>query len=287
MRDLVALGCHVTVVARSEASRQRAAEAGAVALVDRLSALPAVAGVVVATPTSTHAAVVQALLSREVPLFVEKPLTCDEESAAAIVAAAGERVFVMHKWWYHPGVQELARIAASGELGAVQGLRMQHLSWGQPHDDVDVLWILAPHGLSIAQAVLRELPALRGAVAEVNPAGAVTHCYAWFGAQPYLSLEVSANSPERRRWFALSCAQGVAVLADGYASSVTVHRPTGDGLDMASEDRPLSAELPLLRELAWFVDHLRGGPPPPTDAAAGLAVVRAVAAIRRAAGVAP
>jgi GFO/IDH/MocA oxidoreductase family protein len=78
LRDLVSLGCSTTVVTRDEARRRAALEAGAVAVVGGLEDLPPhLSGVVVASPTRTDADVVEALLSRELPLFVEKPLTND------------------------------------------------------------------------------------------------------------------------------------------------------------------------------------------------------------------
>ena len=122
LRDLIALGCEVPVVARSEASIERAREGGAAEIVADIASLGAVDGVVVATPTSTHAEVVEEALGLGAPVFVEKPLTADVDSARRVAAIAPDRLFVMDKWRYHPGVRELARIAQSGELGPVVGI---------------------------------------------------------------------------------------------------------------------------------------------------------------------
>src|ERR1041385_3687190 len=84
LRDLVSRGCEVMVVANSAESKQRALEGGAAAVVSSLAELPPVGAVVVATPTSTHAAVIEELLERGVPIFTEKPLTADAESAARL-----------------------------------------------------------------------------------------------------------------------------------------------------------------------------------------------------------
>ena len=54
--------------------------------------------------------------------------------------------------------------------------------------------------------------------------------------------------------------------------------------DEAETRLPVSTELPLLRELRAFVEHLRGGPPPRSSAAEGAAVVEAVARLRELAG---
>src|SRR5687767_15883213 len=88
LRDLKALGCTVPVVARSPASVARATEGGADAVVGELDALGAVDGVVVATPTATHAAVIGALLPLGVPVFSEKPLCPDPHAARALATAA-------------------------------------------------------------------------------------------------------------------------------------------------------------------------------------------------------
>ncbi|HEY8492187.1 MAG TPA: Gfo/Idh/MocA family oxidoreductase [Dehalococcoidia bacterium] len=283
LRDLVTLGCKVTAVARSEASRQRAAEGGADVVPD-LGNLPAVDGVVVATPSATHAAVVEAVLPLGVPVFVEKPLTVDLADAERIVRAAPDRLFVMDKWRYHPGVEALAEIARSGELGPVIGLRTTRVGWGNPHDDTDVVWHLTPHDLAIALEILGCIPEPRFAVA-------VWHAGAWphgllgvLGDGPWVVTEISARSVERRRVVVLHCRDGVAVLADGYADHVLIRRgPHGTG-EAEEERRAISTELPLYRELAAFVRHLEGGPPPKSSAAEGLANVRAIAALRSLAG---
>ena len=158
LRDLISLGCDVPVVARSPESRARAEEGGAAAVVDDVASLPAVNGVVVATPTSTHAEVLEEVLALGVPVFCEKPLTDNAEAAAWLTEHAPDRLFVMDKWRYHPGVLELAAIGRDGRLGAVSGLRTVRVGWGNAHHDVDVVWVLAPHDLAIALEVLGEVP---------------------------------------------------------------------------------------------------------------------------------
>src|SRR3990172_4237793 len=84
LRDLVSLDCEVVVVARSESSRSNARERGAAAICGMIDDLPPVAGLVVATSSPSHAEVVRALLERNVPIFVEKPMTVDAASAARL-----------------------------------------------------------------------------------------------------------------------------------------------------------------------------------------------------------
>jgi predicted dehydrogenase len=277
LRDLVSLGCEVAVVARSEARRANAGDGGAARVVGSIGELPPVDGIVVATSTATHAAVVDEVLERRVPVFVEKPLTDDPSAADRLAAAAPGRLFVMDKWRYHPGVELLAGIARTRELGRVIGLRTTRIGWGNPHD-VDPIWMLAPHDLAIALEILGALPEPRSAVADSSD-GSASGLVAVLGETPWQALEVSARAIERRREIALVCEEGVAFLPDGYSDHVLIATTTPE-----PELRPISTELPLLRELRAFVEHLRGGPPPRSSAAEGAAVVRVISELRSLAG---
>jgi len=277
LRDLLSLGCSVSVVARSPESMARAD--GADTIAGSVRELPEVDGIVIATPTTTHATVIEQALERGVPVFVEKPLTNDPAAADRLAAAAGERLFVMDKWRYHPGVELLRDLARDGSLGAVRGLFTTRIGWGNPHDDVDAAWVLAPHDLSIALEILGELPGARAAVADLS-GDDVQGLVGLLGERPWHRLEISVRSPERRREVQLVCEEGVALLADGYSEHVLVHR---DGAD-EPERREIAAELPLLRELRAFVEHLQGGPPPRSSAAEGALVVQRIAELRALAG---
>jgi predicted dehydrogenase len=279
LRDLCTLGCRVHVVARSDESRARAAAGGAATVARRISELPEVAGAVVATTTVAHAGVVEELLPRGVPVFVEKPLTADLPSAQRLAAFGGDRLFVMDKWRYHPGVELLAEIVRSGELGKPIGLRTTRVSWGHRFEDVDTVWIHAPHDLAISLEILGAILPARSAAAErVN--GALTGLVGLLGDEPWHALEISASSPERRREIKLVCDEGTAWLGDGYADHILVSRRLGD-----PERRLISTELPLLRELRVFVEHLEGGPPPRSSAAEGVEAVARISELRQLAGV--
>lgn len=276
LRDLLALGCDVCVVARSQAARQQAEEAGATAA-PRVDDVPEVDGFVVAVPATAHAEIAYMALERRVPVYVEKPLTVDLEQARRLVAAADGRLFVMDKWRYHPGIEELARIVRTGELGDVVGVRSSRVGWGWPHLDVDPIWTLAPHDLAIGLEILGELPPVVAAVGELV-GGELWGLHALLGRRPWLAIEVSAACAVRRREVRLLCERGVAWLNDPYADSVAVIR--GENIGGEPELRPISTELPLLRELRAFVEHVRGGPPPKSSAAEGMLVVDRVTELR-------
>lgn len=280
LRDLVGLGCSVPVVVRSAANSAVARQLGCDRVVSSVGDLPRIDGVVVATPTTTHADVLGEVLTLGVPVYVEKPLTVDVESADRLATAAGDRLFVMDKWRHHPGVQRLARIARDGELGPVVGLRTVRIGWGNPHE-VDAVWILAPHDLSIGLEILGSLAAPGYAVVD-KANGGVVGLSAILGHRPWHVFEVSARSEHRNREIRLLCEGGHAVLADPYDDHLKVYSAT-TASEPTPEHWPISTELPLLRELRAFVKHLGGGPPPASSAADGAAIVRTLADLRSAA----
>jgi predicted dehydrogenase len=274
----------VPVVARRAASVERARAGGADPVHEDLADLGPLDGVVVAVPTERHAEVVTALLDRGVPVFVEKPLTNDPTAARAIVDRAGDRVFVMDKWRYHPGVRRLADLARTGALGTVAGLQTRRVQWGNPHDDVDSVWTLAPHDLSIALEVLGGVPTPRAAVAHRDGAQ-VTGLFGVLHdpGRPWLHVEVSSRAPLAERRIEVHGDAATAVLGDGWDTEISIV-PVGGAAPVA-ERVPTPGELPLLAELRAFVGHLGGGPPPRSSAREGLVVVEALATLRQMAGV--
>jgi len=279
LRDLRALGCEVPVVARSDASVGRAREGGASSVVASIPELGSVDGVVIATPEVAHAAHVREALELGSPVFCEKPLTVDPASAAELARLAPDSLFVMDKWRYHPGTEALRDLAASGELGEPMGLRTVRLGWGSAHETSDSSWHLLPHDLSIALEVLGRVPEPVAASAEVVN-GKVHGLVGLLGRSPWLAVEVSSASPERRREVHLACEGGIAWLPGPDAPAVGVAKEPG----VEPEWRQIGDGMPLLAELRAFVEHLGGGPPPRSSAAEGAANVATVGRLRELAG---
>jgi predicted dehydrogenase len=283
LRDLLALGCQVDVADPDFGARERSRSAGAGSAVPSLDRLPASDGIVIATPTSIHAATIREALACGKPIFVEKPLTSDVETAREFAEQAAGRVFVMDKWRYHPGIEELARIARTRELGAPLGMRLRQVGWGTRHGDVDanvdVTWVLLPHCLSIALEVLGFIPDPKHAFA-ATIGGRTVALEGALGAEPWLVAEVSERSPVKVREFQLHCEHGVAWLDDGWADHISI--ATGDG--PVIEKRAVARTLPLYSELEAFVRHLKGGPAPRSSVQEGAQIVEAIAELRALAG---
>lgn len=286
-RDLRTLGASVHVAVPSAASRQSALAAGAASVHASLAALPDADGFVVATPTVGHAAAVEGLLGRDRPIFVEKPLTNDLAAARRLVDGAGDRIFVMDKWRYHPGIQALARQARSGALGDILAIRTYRLGWDNPHRDVDAVWILLPHDLSIVLEILGDIPAPRTAFSTIphRPGWDLLATLHDDTRSAQVTVEISAHHPTSRRAVIVVGSKGTAQLADSYDDRIVV--ATGaPGLD-AGKPQHIDVgnnALPLLLELQAFLDYLKGGPAPRSSAREALLIVERIHELRRLAG---
>jgi len=276
LRDLSILGQPAVVVDASEEALAAAAPL-AHATRRRIDIAEPVAGVIVATPASDHAATIEQVAPLEAPIFVEKPLACRIEDAERAAALAGNRLFVMDKWRYHLGVEALAAVAHGGELGPVRAVRTWRFDWGHAHADVDPVWTLLPHDLAIVREILGVVPGAVDAFAE-RAFGAATGMSARLGADPSCVLEVSAWRPERRR--------RIEVVFDGAVAVFDASRDTQVEIrtDAGSRTLDVGDEPPLRRELAAFVDHLEGGPPPKSSARDGVEAVQRICELRRMAG---
>lgn len=277
LRDLISLGAEVYAVARSEASIARAWAGGASGVVGSVDELPTDCdGYIVAWRTVSHLDAVEPLLTRGKPIFVEKPLASDLGRIRRLPRSASRLVFTMHKWRYHPGIVELARIAASEEFGPVVGLRTFRMGWENHHTDVNAIWILAPHEMSIALHILGEVPKVLDAWRDPTvdaPEGVILRSETSKGI-PVVS-EVSSGKPNKHRATILACRDASCELDDSHYDRIAIRR-RGTLQDGEIETRHVAADMPLKSEIAAFLQHIAGGPAPFTTLAEETAIVEQI-----------
>ncbi|MEQ3549118.1 Gfo/Idh/MocA family oxidoreductase [Pseudonocardia nematodicida] len=127
--------------------------------------------VVVATPPGSHAAVALAALDAGCHVLVEKPLTTTVPDAETLVDRARRadvRLMVGNTFEYNPAVARLREIVRSGVLGRILYIDTARLSLGRYQSDVNVVWDLAPHDISIVSYLLDEMPAATAVWAQRN-----------------------------------------------------------------------------------------------------------------------
>lgn len=278
LRDLRLLGCRVHVADPAIIPDRTA---GAHEVVADLDAVGLVAGIVIATPIADHADTVMKALTRDVPIFVEKPLTADPGSAARIAAAGAGRVFMMDKWRYHAGVRQLADLGAQGVLGSVREVRTTRHSPPITQTDVSCAWVLGPHDVAIIETIAGSVIAVRDTSADVVN-GALHALRAEVETEHVVaSLDISVVADNTVRRIEMVGDHGVAVLEDANSANIHVHSPQHGGDWIL----PVVGEAPLLAELREFVTFLRGGPAPMVDVASGARTVALIAEMLDLAGV--
>jgi len=117
--------------------------------------------VVVATPTRTHYEIASRALDRGLHTFVEKPLATGSADCRDLIRRAeanNVRLFVGHVFLHSAPVNKLRELIDDGELGEVCYLSSTRLNLGPVRQDVNALWDLAPHDISIILHLLDEQP---------------------------------------------------------------------------------------------------------------------------------
>jgi predicted dehydrogenase len=130
---------------------------------------PAVGAVAIATPAATHFDLVRSALEAGKHVLVEKPLTASVAEGAKLAALARQLGLVLmcdHTFCYTPAVRRIRELIHSGEIGEVQFVDSVRINLGLVQPDVDVLWDLAPHDLSVLDFVLP---------ADVRPVAVAAH----------------------------------------------------------------------------------------------------------------
>lgn len=282
LRDLVSLDAKVWVIDPNLENLEKAKSLGAQDTSPKIPKERLPDGWVVATPASTHHSVLLELFDLGVPIYIEKPLTCSLGEAENLLNLAKVPVFVMHNWRYHRGVRLLSEIAKSKELGELIFMKSNRCNWTSPRSDVDSVWTLIPHDITIAYEVLGYFPKPKSAIVE-EYGGIQRGMTALLGKNPACVMEVSNRYADKRREIRLHFSGGVAVLENETVDYIQIYH--GDDRskpeDMKLEIRKFEPITPLLEELKSFIGYLKGGPPPLTPLAEGVEVIRIIDELKK------
>src|SRR4051812_12134655 len=260
----------------------------------------AVACIAIATPAHSHHDVAMAAIEAGKHVLVEKPLASTFDEGQALVDAAAARGVVLmcdHTFCYTPAVAKIRELVHAGELGDLHYIDSVRINLGLVQRDVDVLWDLAPHDLSILDFILpSEARPMSVAAHGADPIGAGRSCVA------YLTLQLSAGaiahlhvnwlSPTKVRttmiggakrtliWDDLQPSQRISVFDRGVDLSapdeigadqrrdVLVSYRSGDMVAPALGEREA-----LLGVVEEYASAIRSGRAPKTDGHAGLRVL--------------
>lgn len=122
---------------------------------------PDVNAVIVATQATRHYPVVSAVLDAGKPCLVEKPMTTDIDEARRLRDLAVSKrgvLMVGHVFRYNAAVNVMQKLLISGALGQLEYLTFTRTNLGPIRDDVNVVWDLMTHDVSILLHFMNETP---------------------------------------------------------------------------------------------------------------------------------
>jgi predicted dehydrogenase len=262
-------------------------------------AMPVIDAAVVATPPTTHVPLAMRLIAAGKHVLVEKPLATsvhDARQLSEAADAAGVILMVGHTFEYHAAVWKLRELVQSKDIGDLYYIDTARLNLGLYQNDVNVIADLAPHDISIANYILGRQPVAveswgaRNAHWRFEDVAYLRLHYS--NPDVFANIHVSWLDPCKVRRVTVVGSRKMVVYDDlSPEDRIRVHdkgvmRPDPPRSD--DTQPPMSyrygdvvspyvmVDEPLAVEDGHFVDCIRDGLRPITDARDGLSVVEAL-----------
>jgi predicted dehydrogenase len=255
--------------------------------------------VIIATPVRTHHKLALEALRAGKHVLVEKPLTCTSSEALSLIRLAeqnGLALMVGHTFEYNPAVIALRDIIRRGDIGQVLYVDAARLNLGQFRHDVNVLWDLAPHDISVMNFLLAAEPthvSARGSMCIHPHQHDVAYLELRYPDAIMGHIHVSWLEPAKVRRFTVVGDEKMVVYNDVateeklriYDKGVIKSSSSGDFADFQLSYRYGGVSIPAIPngeplkiEITHFVDCIRHGEVPQSDGWSGLRVTRVLEA---------
>ena len=161
--------------------------------------------IVIATPVKTHYEAAKKALENGKHIWVEKPFTSTTAEAEELISIADRKnlkIFVDHTFIYNGAVRKMKELVEDDELGNVIYFDSERINLGLFQKDVNVIWDLAPHDLSIMNYILpdHEIMAVSAnGIANYNGRENLAHLCIHFKENTFAHFHVNWVSPVKIR----------------------------------------------------------------------------------------
>jgi predicted dehydrogenase len=299
VRNLASLeGSRVLAIAEiNPAARQRAQKAypGVRVAPDSSEVIKSseIDAIAIVSPVWTHYELAKAALENGKHVFVEKPFTSNTAQGEELINLAQQKnlkIMVDHTFLFTGAVKKIAQLLDEGTLGKLYYYDSTRVNLGLFQHDINVLWDLAPHDLSIMDYLIKSSPEAIVATGQTHLNGNedVAYMTLYFPDKVIAHINVNWLSPVKVRttliggekrmlvWNDLEADEKIKVYDKGVNITnreglyeLLVHYRSGD---MWSPQ--LEQVEALHKELTYFVDCISSGQEPFNDGCAGLRVVK-------------
>jgi predicted dehydrogenase len=298
-------GCEVSMICdKSEESLRRAKQAYPALTVtcdaNAVLTSPNIDAVAVITPVWTHFELAKTALLNGKHVLVEKPFTSTVAQAEELIELAARKnlmIMVDHTFLFTGAVKKIRQLIDTDALGKLYYYDSTRVNLGLFQHDVNVLWDLAPHDLSIMDHLISAKPDVVIATGQshLNCHEDVAYLTIYFGNSVIAHINVNWLSPVKVRTTLLGGEKKMLVWNDLEADEkVKVY---DKGVDIKSGDNvydllvsyrsgdmwaPKIEQAEALRvEARYFIDCIEKQETPFNDGAAGLRVVKLLEAAER------
>jgi len=249
--------------------------------------------IAVISPVWTHYDLTKAALENGKHVFVEKPFTINTAQGEELIEMAEKRnlkIMVDHTFLFTGAVKKISQLIDDGALGKLYYYDSTRVNLGLLQHDVNVLWDLAPHDLSIMDYLIKETPEAVVATGEkhLNDYEDVAYMTLYFPGKTIAHINVNWLSPVKVRMTLIGGEKQMVVWNDLVADEKVriydrgVKTTTQEGVykllvNYRSGDMyapRLEQVEALQQELKYFVDCITTGQTPLNDGRAGLRVVK-------------
>jgi predicted dehydrogenase len=160
--------------------------------------------IVLATPVATHFPLAKKALQNNKHIWVEKPFTASTSEAEELIELAESKnlkIFVDHTFIYNGAVIKMKELIDKDELGNILYFDSERINLGLFQRDVNVIWDLAPHDLSIMQYILGKKAKAISAngIANFNGHENIAHISIYFDDNCFAHFHVNWISPVKIR----------------------------------------------------------------------------------------
>lgn len=259
-----------------------------------------ITALVLALPTSLHYKFAKAGLSAGKDVLVEKPFTSNTREAKELTSLAEQNkkiLMVDHTFIYSPAVRKIKELIEKGELGKINYFDSERINLGLVRSDVNVIWDLAVHDLSIIDYLFFQKPEwvlATGSHHVLNKKEEMAHIILKHEAGLISHIHVSWLSPLKIRKILIGGNKKMVLYDDVEPSEkiriydcgidlvkteVTPFQPLYRSGDVNIPKIDQTETLKLMAE--HFIDCLKNRKKPHSDGQAGLRVMEAFEAIQK------